>query len=182
MAARLETVARKPRAAEPEGTKETRAAKETHELEQGGMTTSEALKLLLKQAREVKEYFSYYVTAKTDIAKLRLRNTLIWFALSALGFVALGGVFITASWFVLSGIAGGLGVLFGDRPWIGNIATGLLATTGLGLGTYYAVAKRMKISRNGTIQRYEERKARLEIEFGHNIDQAAGAASAKKRK
>jgi len=145
------------------------------------MTTGDALKLLLKQIHELKEYFSYYVTAKTDSAKLQLRITLFRVVLSALGFVTLAGFLVTAGWFVLSGIAGGLGELFGDRLWIGNIVTGVLASTGLGLGIYYAVARRMRISRKRTIEKYEERQARQQTDFGHKAcDQAADSAPANK--
>ena len=151
------------------------------EFEQSGMTTSDALKLLLDQAHELKEYVSYYVSVKTDSAKLHLRNTILWMALSALGFFTLCGLLIAAGWFLLSGIAGGLGVLFGGRLWIGNMATGVLASAGLGLGMYYAVAKRMRISRKRTIQKYEERQARQQTEFGHKTcDQAADIGSANK--
>lgn len=151
------------------------------EFEQSRMTTSEALNLLLKQVREMKEYFSYYVAVKTDSAKLHLRNTLLWMVLSAMGFVTLCGLLIIAGWFLLGGIAGGLGVLFGGRLWIGNIVTGVLASAGLGLGMYYAVAKRMSVSRKRTIQKYEERQARQQTEFGHKTcDQATDTAPADK--
>ena len=82
---------------------------------QGELTEPDALKLLLKQFRELGEYFSYYLTVKADSAKVSLRNIGLWIVFGTLGFVAVAGLVITASWLLLSGIAEGLGVLCGDR-------------------------------------------------------------------
>lgn len=136
------------------------------ERESCGMTTSDVLNSLLRQAQELRESFATYLIAKGDRAKLSLRNTLVWMVVAALGFVTLGGLLITASWFLLNGIAGGLSVLCGDRLWIGNILAGIAAAGGLGLGIYWAVARRMRSSRKETIRKYEERKTRRRTECG----------------
>lgn len=157
------------------------APKATDDLDQREPTEPDALKLLLQQFRELAAYFSYYVTAKSDSAKLSLRNIGLWIVLGTLGFVAVAGLIITASWFVLCGTAEGLGVLFGDRLWAGNMTTGLMAFAALGLGMYYAVSKRMKTSRERTVEKYEERQDRQQEEFGHDVsDQAAATPSEKK--
>jgi hypothetical protein len=168
--------ARWPGAAEHQATEEAPLPHATDKLEQSGMTTPDVLKLLLKQARELKEYFSYYVAAKTDSAKLRLQDTLLWMVFAALGFVMLGGFLVTASWFVLSGIAGGLGVLCGDRLWIGNIVTGVWALAALGLGVYYVVAKHQKAARERTTALYDNRQAQQQADFGHNVSERAASA------
>jgi hypothetical protein len=132
------------------------------------------------RSRELREYFSFYVAAKTDSVKLSLRNIVLWIGLAALGFVAVAALIISASWFVLSGTAEGLGVLFGDRLWAGNLTTGLLLLAALGLGMYYTVSKRMNTSRERTVQKYEERQARQREEFGRDVsDQAAATTSEK---
>lgn len=137
------------------------------------MTTAAGVKLLLKQARALREHLATYVSAKTDSAQLRLRNAALWMALVAMGSATLVGLLVTAGWFVLHGVAGGLGVLFGDRLWVGNVVTGVLAWAGLGLGTYCVVARRMMLSRKATIQKYEERRTRRQEKLGHNVgDQA----------
>jgi len=175
---RSETSASHSPATDPQCAKKTSAPKAANEYAPSGMSISDAVRLLVKQSRELKEYFSYYITAKTDNVKIRLRNALLRMVLSALGFVTLAGLLIIASWFLLSGIAGGLGVLFGERLWIGNIAAGLLAVAGLGLGMLYAGNRRMRISRDQTVQKYERRQERQETTFGHNIgDRAAGTVA-----
>lgn len=181
MPARLysQTSQRKQRSTDHRSAKEAPTYKATNGFEQSGMTPLDALKLLRKQTCELKEYFSYFVAAKTDSVKLRLRNTALWALLSTLGLVSLSGLLIIAGWFLLNGMAGGFTVLFGDRLWLGDLATGFLSFIGLGLGMYYAVAKRMSISRKRVIQKYEERQTRQQTEFGRSVcDQAANAASA----
>jgi hypothetical protein len=152
--------------------------KETDDLEQREASESDGLKLALKQFRELGEYFSYYVTAKADIVKLSLWAIALRVVLAALAFVTGAALIISASWLVLSGVAQGLGVLFGDRLWAGNMTTGLLVLAALALGVYCAVSKIMKISRERTIQKYEERQALQRKEFGRDVcDQAAATTS-----
>jgi hypothetical protein len=123
--------------------------------EQQERTIPDELKLLLKQLGELGEYFSYFVTAKTDSAKLSFRHVVLWVVLAAFGFVAIAGLIVIASWLIVSGVAGGLSGLFGNRPWAGNFITGILLLGGLWLGTYYNMAKRNKIACETTAKKYE---------------------------
>jgi hypothetical protein len=118
-------------------------------------TTPDELKLLVKQFRELSEYFSYFVTAKTDSAKLSVRQFVLRVVLITFGFVAIAGLIVIASWLILSGVAGGLSGLFGNRPWAGSFTTGILILGGLWLGTYYSMAKRNKLARDRTAKKYE---------------------------
>jgi hypothetical protein len=133
------------------------------------LTEREGLKLLLKQFQELREYVSYYVTAKTDSAKLSLRNTVLWISFAALGFVAVAGLIVMASWFALSGIAQGVGALFGDRAWIGAVITGVLALAGVGLGVSCAASTRKNAARKRTVRKYETRHARQRARFGRDV-------------
>lgn len=119
---------------------------QTDDSEQSETTELAALKLLLKQFNELREHLSHYVTARSDGIKLALRNTLLWIALSALGLVAVSGLIITASWFMLSGTAEGLGVLCGGRLWVGKIIAGCLVLAGFGLAMYYCTRIKQKIT------------------------------------
>lgn len=139
------------------------------EFEEGAMSAGDGLKLLLEQVRELKEYFSHFLAAKTDSAKLALRSTVLRLVLALLGFVLLSGLLITAGWFVLSGTAGGLAILFGGRWWLGNLVTGILFLAGLGFGIYIVVAKSKRTSRERTVAKYETRQAQQESEFGRSV-------------
>jgi hypothetical protein len=118
-------------------------------------TIPDELKLLLKQFRELGVYFSYLVSAKTDSVKLSLRHVVLWVVLAALGFIAVGGLIVIACWLMLSGLAEGLGGLFGNRSWVGSFMTGFLLLAGVWLGMYYMVAKRNRMARERTAQKYE---------------------------
>lgn len=156
---------------------EKRTPKETDDPEHREGTELDALKLLLKQFRELREYFLYYVTAKSDGVKLSLRNAVLWTVLASLGMVAVAGLIVTANWFMLSGTAEGLGQLYGGRLWAGKITAGFLSLACLGIGVCYLVARRKSASRERTVQKYEKRQAGEQAEFGRNVYDQASAAS-----
>ena len=133
------------------------------------LTGREELKLLLKQFQELRETVSYYAAARTDSIKCSVRHAIGRIVLAALGFVAVGGLIVMASWFVLSGIAQGTGALFGDRAWIGAVITGALALAGVGLGLFCAAWVRKNASRKRTVKKYETREARQRAEFGRDM-------------
>jgi len=147
---------------------DTSAQEPSTESEEGAMSPGDGLKLLLEQFRELKEYFSHFLTAKTDSAKLALWSTVLSLVLALLGFVLLSGLLVIAGWFVLSGTAGGLGVLFGGIWWLGNLVTGILFLAGLGLGVYFVVARSKRTSRERTVAKYETRQALQQSEFGRS--------------
>ena len=149
----------------------------TDDLEQGEETKPDDLKLLLKQFRELGEYFSYFVTAKTDSVKLALRRIVLSVVMAALSFIAVGGLIVIAGWLMLSGMAEGLGELFGNRSWAGSLMTGFGLLAGLGLGMYYTSAKRNRIACERTAQEYERRQARQQAQFGQNVADRAAATT-----
>jgi hypothetical protein len=78
------------------------------------------------------------------------RHVFLWMVLAWLGFVAVAGLIVIASWLMLGGIAEGLGVLLGNRSWLGNSVTGILSLVGLGFGISYAVARLRRPPRKQT--------------------------------
>jgi hypothetical protein len=149
--------------------------------EQGEETKPDDLNLLFKQFRELGEYLSYFVTAKTDSLKLSLRRIVLLVVMAALSFIAVGGLIVITAWLMLSGMAEGLGGLFGNRSWAGSLMTGLLLLASLGLGTYYTVSKRNNIARERTAQEYERRQARQRAEFGQNVADRATTTTTQKK-
>ena len=166
--------------AEQPPTGETSAPKADENLEHRETTEIAALRLLLDQFRRLGEHFSYYVAAKTDSVKLSLRSTVVRMTLGALGFVSVAGLILIASWFVLNGIAGGLGGLFGERSWLGSIIAGLLLLAGLGGGMYYAVRRHARTARKRTVEKYEKRQAQQQKRFGRSVSDGASATSSEK--
>lgn len=133
------------------------------------LTEGEEVKLLLKQFQELREYVSYYAAARTDSVKRFVRNAIGRIVLAALGFVAVGGLIVIASWLVLSGISQGVGALFGDQAWIGVLITGVLALAGVGLGVSCAAETRKNASRKRTVRKYETRDAEQRARFGRDV-------------
>lgn len=153
----------------PKATEAASAPPATDGLEKGGLAEPDALKLLVKQLHELGEYVSYYLTAKTDSAKLSLRNTVLWLSFAAMGFAIVAGLILFAAWFLLNGVAKGVSVLFGGRLWVGNIVTGVLLLVGLALAMYGTVATRRITSRERVVRKYEQRQARQRAQFGRDV-------------
>lgn len=160
----------KRRAARPSSDEPTQASARTSACGQDEVRVFDGMRLVCEQIRELKENFLCYVSARVDGVKLRLREVVVRTALALLAFVTIGGLFFAAGWFTLSGLAGGLGVLFGDRVWLGNLVTGVLSMAGLGLGVYYAAAKQRRNALKVTIEKYEKRRDRHGAESGHRVD------------
>jgi len=146
--------------------------------EQQPAPETDPFQVLLRQFKELGEYFSYYLSARADSARLGLRNALLNMALGGLAFVVVAGLSVAATWFVLNGAAEGLGVLFGNRPWAGSLVTGLLVAAGLGGGMYGIVIRLKKTAREGTVAKYENRQTRQQVRYGHNVADRAAANGA----
>ena len=110
----------------------------------------DVLKRLPRQPRESRDYLSCYVAAKTDSTNGSVQHASRWMVFIAMGLVTGAGLIVIASWLMLSGIAEGLGLLFGDRSWLGNSVTGFLTLACLALGMYYTVVRRKRTSREHT--------------------------------
>jgi len=143
--------------------------------EQEPTPEADPFQLLLRQFRELAEYFSYYLSAKADSAKLGLRNAVFSMTLAALAFVVVASLSVTATWLVLNGTAEGLGLLFGNRPWAGNLVTGLLVVAALAGGIYGIVIRLKKSAREGTVSKYENQQSRQQDRYGHNVADRAAA-------
>ena len=126
------------------------APKTNGDHKQRKVTGPDVLKLPHGQPRDSKDYLSWYVSAKTDSTNDSVQNASRWTVFAAMGCVAVAGLIVIAIWLMLSGIAEGLGLLFGGRSWLGNSVTGFLTLACLGLGMYYTVARRKKTSRERT--------------------------------
>ncbi len=138
----------------------------------------EALHLLLAQMAALKEYASYYAAARANRVKLSLHRWLLRMMLVALTLVTVAGILVFASWFVLKGLAEGLGVLFDHRVWLGNLVAGLLALAAVGIGMWSAIALHRRHSLKRSIERDDRRQDQQRSACGHSVrDRAADAAA-----
>ena len=133
----------------------------------------DALTAVFKQLAEAVEYLAYLLATQVDRVKLKVRNLVLLVILGAIaGIAGLAFVFCTV-WLLLSGIAGGLGELLGDRPWLGGIIVSAVILIVGGLACWI-VYRRVKSSGLKSIRRrYEERQAKQRARFGREVEQAA---------
>lgn len=172
-----QSTAPKNRAPEDRFFEHASSPKETDDADHRDVVEPNALKLLLKQFGELREFSLHYLSAKCDGVKLSVQSAVLSIVLASLGFVVVSGLFVLASWFVLSGTADGLSELFVGRLWAAKIMTGLLVLAGLGIGVCCLVVRRKAASRERTIQKYEKRQAGQNGKFGHSVTEQAAAAS-----
>lgn len=143
-------------------------------VEQQKSPEAEGFPQLLRQFRELGEYFSYYLAARADSAKVGLRNALVSVTLAALAFIVVASLSLGAIWFALNGAAEGLSILCGNRPWAGNLLTGSLLVAALAAGMCVVIRRLNNTTREGTVAKYENRKFRQQARYGHNVaDRAA---------
>jgi hypothetical protein len=136
---------------------------------------TDAFDRLIWQFSEMREHFACYLSARADSAWLSLRTALLGMTLAALAFVLVACLSAAATWFVVNGTAEGLGVLFGNRPWAGNLLTGLLVVAGLGGGLCIIRLKNRSDKRFLVNQTADARRAFMQTahEMRQTVAQAA---------
>jgi hypothetical protein len=144
--------------------------------EQARQPETDRASKLLRQAAELFEYASYYLSAKADEAKLSLRQVIVRVALEAIGVLAAAGLIVVAVALVFIGLGEGLGEAFGHRPWLGNLVSGLILSSLVGAWICLRVMVIKKHFLKKTVEHYEQRKLRQQTKFGRTVtDQAAAA-------
>jgi len=134
----------------------------------GTSAPGSAFGTLGRQGAEAWEYFTYYLNAKKDAAKLRLRQKMLKSAVFVvLGLAALA-IIIQATGLVIAGIGEGFAVWFGTR-WLGNLVGGLavLALFSAAAGLVMYTSRRRSFA--ATRRKYEQRRQAQRVRFGHDI-------------
>jgi len=125
---------------------------------------------------ELKEYGSYYVATKVDGVKRTIRNVGLYAALGVVGLTAGGAIVATAAGLLIVGLAEGLGRLFGDRYWLGDIVAGLIVLGVVGGAAWFMMRKLTGAWRSQTVKKYEQRKQSQRERFGHDLSNRAAQA------
>lgn len=137
----------------------------------------DALQQLLTQVGEVWEYLTYFVQAKVGGITYSLRQMATLAVLGIIGLITAAGLMVTAVVLLLTGVAQGLAIAFGNRLWLGNAVTGfgLLVLLALVLGV--GIRRQRRRSYAQRKQEYAERQLRQQAAFGRNVaDHATDAA------
>jgi len=131
---------------------------------------TDAADRLKQHASELVDYAGYYLSAKWDGVTTSLRRQVWRSAIGVLTAVVGAGFLIAATVTLLGGVADGLGILFGNRPWLGRIAAGATVLCGaaiaLHLGAWRARARRHE----AIVSKYEARKQRQRKRYGCDVE------------
>ena len=137
----------------------------------------EALAAVFRQLTEAVEYLAYLLATQVDRVKLKVRNVLLLAALGMMG-VAVAMAFLACTvWLLLSGVAGGVGVLLGDQPWLGSIVTSIVILLIVVPATWIAYRRVQASGWKAVRERYRQRHAEQKARFGREVEEAAETES-----
>jgi hypothetical protein len=139
----------------------------------GEKLSAENLRGLGSLLGELREYASYLAAAKADAVKFSLKKAAFFAVLGAVAGVAALALIATAAALLLKGFSGGLGVLLGDRLWLGDLIAGAAVLIGLLLGLAAAGGILKRASLKKTIDKYEKRQERQRERYGRGADEQA---------
>ncbi|QOV91493.1 hypothetical protein [Humisphaera borealis] len=132
----------------------------------------EAIASVIERIGEIREYASYYVAAQTDSIKTKATWIAIYIGLGVVAAVIAIAALATLGVLLISGIAGGLGELFG-RAWLGHLVTavGLLAL--FGIGTWVGLKVLRSSLKRKLMAKYEQRHQEQRRRYGSDVGQRA---------
>jgi hypothetical protein len=133
-------------------------------------TGPDALAEALRRLAEAREFFVHLLVAEIGKFKLRLRQGAMWAIAGLTAVVLLLAILVSAAGLLLFGLAGWVGVLLGNRAWLGEIIVGggilLLVILGLAWGLWAWQASASDAVRES----FAARKARQKNRFGRSVE------------
>lgn len=134
-------------------------------------TAADLFAPLMAHLQELKEYFSYYFAARADLVKAKIRKVVFYAAIGIVGALAGATLLVVAVVMLLSGVAGGLAELMGNRPWAGNLATGTVLAAVIFGSLRMVMPQWLVTSRRQTKDKYDRRRQTQRSRFGHDVDE-----------
>jgi hypothetical protein len=141
--------------------------------EQAGYGPPHPLDGLMKRVRELVEYANFYVETRKDSVRASIRGLILKAALGIVAAIVGVTVLVVATIYLMSGIAAGLGWLFGERWELGRFALAAVLFAALGAGAFLVIKSMNRKARQRTIKKYEQRQQDQRSRFGHNVRQRA---------
>lgn len=143
---------------------------------------TDAFREAFSKVGELREFASYYAAARLDALKASVRNAGIYAGLVLVGFVAGASVVVVAVVLLLVGIAGALGEVFYDHPWLGDLITGVVFLAIPAIVILVGMGILTKSFRGATVRKYEQRQSQQRHRFGRDVRDEATAAGRTGRK
>lgn len=121
---------------------------------------AEIVRRLLRQFADLADYGRLYLAVRADRWILSAQTSVLRLLTAGLIGVAVVVLVVQACWLSLVGLADGLSVLCGDRPWAGKLLAGTGVLGGLLLTHVGVRAWLVEGSRKRTAEKYEEFRVR----------------------
>ncbi|HVC92962.1 MAG TPA: hypothetical protein VND64_04690 [Pirellulales bacterium] len=129
---------------------------------------------LAKQLAELREHIAYYLSARADMANARLRSVVLRALFAAEAGLCISAAIVTAAVLLVVGVAEGLTVLCGDRPWAGKLAAGAMVLGAVWGATWFGKSSWERSARRKTTEKYARRRVKQWRRFGRDVRQRAG--------
>jgi hypothetical protein len=128
---------------------------------------------IMQQVREFVEHANLYVEARKDMLRATVRSLIVKAVLGVVGAIAGVTLIIVAVVQLMSGAAKGLGVLFGERYWLGELVVASTVFLVLVIGAFVGIKLLTKSARERTIKKYERRQQAQRQRFGRSTTDRA---------
>jgi hypothetical protein len=136
-------------------------------------TVADSFRVVLDRIAELRTYAAYYIGVQLDRLKLTIRQIVLLAVLGVIALLIAAGAAVTAVVLLLQGIAGGLAVLCGNRPWLGDLLCGVLVLGIIVIGLWVGLKNVTRTSRNATVAKYEREQTRQRSDLGIDVEQRA---------
>jgi len=123
---------------------------------------------LIERIGEIREYGSYYLSTQVDAVKTKVTWLAIYAVLGVIAAIIGTAALVTVGVLLITGIAGGLGDLFG-RLWLGQLVTALLVLTLIGVGAVVGMKVLRGSLKRKLMAKYEQRHQDQRQRYGSDI-------------
>jgi hypothetical protein len=128
---------------------------------------------LKKHAAELTEFVQVYLSIQSDSIRNTVRTIGLYAALALVGGILLIALIAKATTMLLAGAAAGLGELFGNRLWAGELVVSVVVLALVAITAYLVMNKITNTSRQKAARKYEQRREAERARFGVDYQQRA---------
>ena len=146
-----------------------RSPRRKHRSSASGPTFGEALASGWGHALALGDYVKSLVGVRTDRAQIQLRRKVTQAGFAVVAGLGVGTIVIAASLRLVYGLSDGLAVLFGGRPWLGDLSAAVLLLGGLAGACALYVSRWEKKELEKHIEKYERYHREHRAQHGSHV-------------
>jgi hypothetical protein len=146
-----------------------RSARRKRRSTTSGPTFGEALASGWGHALGLGDYVRSLIGVRTDRAQIQLRRKVTQTGFAVVAGLGVGTIVIAASLRLVYGLSDGLGVLFGGRPWLGDLSASVLLLGGLAGAAALYVSRWEKKELEKHIEKYDRYHREHRAQHGDHI-------------